>query len=119
MIIYENEIIGKGNSVSEFGNEMFILFGDSAPDTLKDYCYTIEPKKVNGEIKEGDILELDGSKFEILAVGNVAQKNFEDLGHLTVNFSESGDADEVLPGAIVVKGKNNGIDIGTVIRIEA
>lgn len=118
MIKYENKIIGKGNSVGEFGNEMFILFGDSAPDTLKDYCYTIEPKKVDGEIKVGDVLELDVNKFEILAVGNVAQKNFEDLGHLTVNFSESSEIDEVLPGAIVVKGQNNGIDVGTEIKIE-
>ena len=117
MIKYENKIIGKGNSVGEFGNEMLILFGQSAPDTLKEYCYTIEPVKVDGEIKVGDILELDDNKFEILEVGNIAQKNFEELGHLTVNFTESDTFDEVLTGAIMVKGKNNGIDVGTTIKI--
>ena len=42
-LVYENKIIGAGDMVSAFqGEKMFILFGDNAPDTLKDFCYTID-----------------------------------------------------------------------------
>ena len=41
-VIYENEVKGIGDMVEAFKDEgMFILFGDNAPDTLKDFCYTI------------------------------------------------------------------------------
>ena len=34
MIIYENIVKAKGSLVGEFGDGMFILFGDNAPDML-------------------------------------------------------------------------------------
>ena len=40
-VIYDNKVKGLGACVAEFEG-MFILFGDNAPDTLKDYCYTID-----------------------------------------------------------------------------
>ena len=54
-------------------------------------------------IEVGQTLKVDGEEFEILGVGDVAEKNLVDLGHLTVHFS--GDLDNLLPGAIVVEEK--------------
>ena len=117
MIIYENTIKSKGSLVGEFGDGMFILFGDNAPDMLKDYCYGIDVVPTNATIEVGQTLKVDGEEFEILGVGDVAEKNLVDLGHLTVQFS--GDLDNLLPGAIVVEEKScPAIDINTKITIE-
>lgn len=114
--IYENKIKAQGELVEEFGREMMIFFGDNAPDTLKDYCHLIDIKKVNGQIKAGDYFEVDGSKVKILAVGEEAQSNLENLGHLTVNLSEN--LDDLLPGAIICEnGKLNKLEIGSTIKI--
>ena len=67
--------------------------------------------------KVGQTLKVDEEEFEILGVGDVAEKNLVDLGHLTVHFS--GDLDNLLPGAIVVEEKScPAIDINTKITIE-
>ena len=117
MIIYENTIKSKGSLVGEFGDGMFILFGDNAPDMLKDYCYGIDVIPTNSTIEVGQVLKVDDHVFKILGVGNVAEKNLVDLGHLTVHFS--GDLDSLLPGAIVVENKScPKIDINTKITIE-
>lgn len=114
--IYENVIKSKGGLVGEFGNTMFITFGDSAPDTLKDYCYSIDVKETTGTIRVGQYLNIDGEKFEILKVGEIAEQNLVSLGHLTVNFDGGQD---VLPGAISVEAKDcPKLDIGTVLKIE-
>lgn len=115
-LIYENVIKNKGESVGEFGDSMFITFGDTAPDTLKDYCYTIEAKPTSGKIEPGQFLVVDNERFKILVVGNIAEKNLVSLGHITVNFT--GEL-ESLPGAIVVEKKScPKIEIGSVIKIE-
>ena len=72
MIIYENTVKSKGSLVGEFGDGMFILFGDNAPDMLKDYCYGIDVVPTNTTIEVGQTLKVDGEEFEILGVGDVA-----------------------------------------------
>lgn len=114
--IYNNKIINAGKSVETFGKEMIILFGDNAPDTLKDYCYSIPIVQTTGTIKPGQFFVIDGVKFEILHVGELAEKNLNGLGHLTVNFTAEKDAS--LPGAIIVEKKVHApIKIGSVIEI--
>ena len=117
-IIYQNKIKNMGESVEAFGGEMIILFGDAAPDTLKDFCYTVDVVDTNAPIEEGQILKIDENEYKILAVGEIAERNLTSLGHLTVNFS--GDVSGLLPGAIVVEKKENpGLKIGTEIAIIA
>ena len=117
MIIYENTVKSKGSLVGEFGDGMFILFGDNAPDMLKDYCYGVDVVPTNETIEVGQTLMVDEEEFEILGVGDVEEKNLVDLGHLTVHFS--GDLDSLLPGAIVVENKScPKIDINTKITIK-
>ena len=55
MIIYENTVKSKGSLVGEFGDGMFILFGDNAPDMLKDYCYGIDVVPTNATIEVGQL----------------------------------------------------------------
>ena len=116
MSIYKNKVKAAGKDVKAFGGEMLILFGDNAPDTLKDYCYTIDVKPTEGTIKKGQKIKFDNNDYEIVEVGDIAEKNLVNLGHLTVHFS--GDPAQCLPGAIVVENKPApDIQIGTEIEI--
>ena len=95
---------------------MIIFFGENAPEELRDYCYSLELKEVNGNIKVGDFIDIDDVKAKILAVGNEAQSNLEGLGHLTVNLS--GNVEDLLPGAVVTEiAELPDIKIGTEFKI--
>ena len=103
-VIFQTEVIDLGEQVDAFFEEgMFVLFGENVPDTLKDFCYFINTKYVDGTIRQGDRLVIDGSEFLITAVGDIAQSNLEALGHLTVVFSGAKEAG--LPGSICVEAK--------------
>lgn len=116
-VIYKNIVKNIGSLVESFeGEEMFILFGDNAPDTLKDFCYCIDLKKVEEEIKPGQFVVIDGAKFKITALGDIAQRNLESLGHVTISFDGSTVA--TLPGTInVEKADMPKLDVGTQISI--
>lgn len=117
-IIYENVVKGKGELASAFLEEKtIILFGDSAPDTLKDYCYSIDVKNAAATIEAGQILEINGKEYKIVLVGDVVQKNLEALGHISIRFTGESDG---LPGTIVVEDSEVPVlDVGSVIRILA
>lgn len=103
-VIFHTEVIEFGEQVEAFFEEgMFVLFGENVPDTLKDFCYFIDSKDVDGTIKAGDRLIIDGNSYEITSVGEIAQKNLENLGHLTVVFNGAKEAG--LPGSICVEAK--------------
>lgn len=103
-VIFQTEIIELGEQVDAFFEEgMFVLFGENVPDALKDFCYFIDTKDVDGTIKPGNRLVIDDNEFLITAVGDIAQPNLEALGHLTVVFSGAKEAG--LPGSICVEAK--------------
>lgn len=115
-IKYETKVVEIGNNIEEIGNDLIILFGSKVTEDLKDYCYIINTNKTKGEIRTGDYIDFDGSKFQILGIGELAQKNLESLGHLSIYTS--GDLSELLPGAIVVESNDElKIKEGTSIRI--
>ena len=117
-IIYDNIIKNVGPQAEVISEEkMFILFGDNAPDLLKDFCYTIDVKNLNGNIYRGSILEVDGKEYKITAVGNIAEKNLVDLGHVTFMFDGSKEAS--LPGTIYVeKSEVPKLHVGSTILIK-
>lgn len=102
--IYENKITGLGNQVEAFLDEgMFILFGNHVPDSLKEFCYLMDVNPVNGQLRPGQKLIIDDVSYDITAVGSLAQKNLESLGHLTIVFNDASEAG--LPGSICVDDK--------------
>lgn len=116
-MIYQATIKAKGDMVDAFKEErIFVTFGDNAPDTLKDFCYSVDVNPVNEEVKEGCKLVIDGKEFSIVKVGNVANENLANLGHVTYNFN--GVDGECLPGTICVEEADvPTLDIGSVISI--
>jgi len=119
MIIYENRVKAMGNSVEEFKDSgMFIIFGDNAPDELKDYCYSVDVTPINGTITPGQTLKVGGESYKITAVGYEAPVTLEGLGHCTINFG--GQTEAELPGTIYVEKKPMPeVRVGTAIQIIA
>lgn len=118
-LVYKNTIKSIGSAVETIeGEEMFILFGDNAPDMLKDFCYCVDIQPVNSTIEVGQMLIIDGQEFKISAVGSIAEKNLASLGHVTIVFDGSVEAS--LPGSIYVeKGSVPTLKVGTEISIVA
>ena len=116
-ILYQVTIKGKGAMVDAFREEgIFVTFGDNAPDTLKDFCYSIDVNPVDGEVTPGCKLVIDGKEFKIVKVGEVANENLKNLGHVTYNFG--GEDAECLPGTICMeKAELPALDIGSTIAI--
>lgn len=116
-IIYENKVKGMGDSVEEFkGDNMFIIFGDNAPEEIRDYCYSVDITPLNGTIAAGQTLKVGDNSYKITSVGYEAPVTLAGLGHCTINFS--GLTEPELPGSIYVEEKPMPeIGIGTVIQI--
>ncbi len=87
-VIYRNQVKATGSSVDEFkGSGMFIIFGDNAPEELRDYCYSVNINPINGELKAGQFLIIDDQAYEITCVGPEAPVTLAGLGHMTVSFT--------------------------------
>ena len=116
-VIYDNEVKELGACVDEFaGGDMFIIFGDSAPAELRDYCYLVSVNPINGTIASGQYLVIDDMEYRITAVGAEAPVTLAGLGHMTINMSGKTTAE--LPGTLYTeKADIPFIDVGTKIKI--
>ena len=116
-VIYENKVKALGSCVNEFQDEnMFIIFGDNAPEELRDYCYSVDVNPINGTIRAGQTLIVGDSSYKITAVGPEAPVTLAGLGHCTINLSGQTTVD--LPGTLYVEKKPMPvITVGTVIQI--
>lgn len=115
MIYFETTIVEIGALAAEFESErMLILFGSEAPEGLKDYCYNIQAKPLEQEIKAGDQIVFDGNEYEITAIGTTANETFKQLYHMTIKFDGKKTPD--LPGTMHVAAKDfPKLSVGTTI----
>ncbi|MCM3728146.1 PTS glucitol/sorbitol transporter subunit IIA [Neobacillus cucumis] len=92
-----------GPAVPEFKEEnLLILFGTAAPPELKEIAVVHQVnQQPENSIVEGGTLEIGNKIYKIEKVGSLANKNFEDLGHLSIYFNDD-TSQELLPGAILV-----------------
>ena len=116
-VSYENQVKALGSCVDEFKDGgMLIIFGDNAPEEIRDYCYSVSVNPINGTIAAGQTLKFGNSTYKITAVGSEAPVTLAGLGHCTINFSGQTTVD--LPGTIYVENKPQPeISVGTVIQI--
>lgn len=80
---------------------MILLFGDMAPEDLRQYCFILNSHELLEEIQPGDFLSIDGYVYTIEEVGSVANENFKNLGHITLHFQY--EESEILGGSIYLK----------------
>lgn len=102
-MVYKTNVLEIGSMVPAFAEEMLIvLFGTTAPNELRDISVIHEPESNSQKniLKVGTRLEMGGQTYEVTAVGNAANANFDELGHVSIYFK---DTDDLLPGAISVQ----------------
>lgn len=115
-MVYQTTVKGMGAEVNAFAGEgIFVSFGNQAPDSLKDFCYIVDLNPVEGELQPGCKLVIDETEYKIVQVGEVAQENLNNLGHVTFSFNGNG---ECLPGSICMeKSELPQLKVGSTISI--
>jgi glucitol/sorbitol PTS system EIIA component len=99
-------------------DKILILFGPQAPKELREMAVIHEFKDLGEEpLKEGGTIQFGDESFTITALGNLANKNFKELGHISIYFQEP--MDNVLPGAVFAAPHTfPTINEGTVIELK-
>lgn len=116
-IKYELEVTRLGELVSEFLNSgIIVFFGEQAPDELTDFAIIHNGTELREQIIPGDHVQVADESFQILAVGDVANQNLANLGHLVMKFN--GKTEPELPGDVCVEARPlPEISVGTTIKI--
>lgn len=99
----QSKILEVGEMVPAFEEEMLlVLFGPTATNELKQICVVHEfVEKPSNLLKHGGKMKIGNVEYTITHVGDAANKNFEELGHISIYFRTG--ENEVLPGAIIAE----------------
>ena len=118
MIKYQATITAIGPYVAEFiDHNILVLFGDQAPEELAEFSIIHDGKDLKGTLSVGDIVFLGETEFKVLAVGEVANDNLKNLGHVILKFN--GETEPEMPGDVCVEALPlPAIEPGLEIRIE-
>jgi PTS system glucitol/sorbitol-specific IIA component len=104
VVKYQAKITQIGPLVGEFtAAGVLVLFGEDAPEELKEFSIIHDGKLLHKEVAPGDWFCLEDGKYRILAVGEVANTNLGNLGHLILKFN--GIDTPEMPGDVCVEAK--------------
>jgi PTS system glucitol/sorbitol-specific IIA component len=119
MVKYQGTVTAIGPYVGEFiDHKILVLFGEEAPEELAEFAILHDGKELKEELVVGDRVFLDDFQYQVLAVGEVANNNLKNLGHLILKFN--GEHEPEMPGDVCVENKPlPEIEPGLKIRIEA
>lgn len=102
MVKFEAKVTTIGPYTQEFlDHNIIVLFGDNAPDELVEFSVIHDGKTVHAPVEVGDVIQINDEQFSILAVGEVANDNFKNLGHLVLKFN--GETEVEMPGDVCVE----------------
>lgn len=118
MIKYQATITAIGPLVSEFiDHNILVLFGETAPEELAEFSIIHDGKDMQGTLTVDDVVYLGEDGFVVLAVGEGANDNLKNLGHLILKFN--GETEPEMPGDVCLEAKSlPTIEPGLEIRIE-
>lgn len=83
-------------------NPFIVLFGEAAPDALREMAIIHNGKGTDGDPAPGDTFSFGDFTYKITAVGEEAKVTLRELGHCTVKFTAADEPD--LPGCIHLDG---------------
>jgi len=117
MVKYEAKVVELGPLVEEFLEAgIIVLFEIGAPPELAEFSILHEHGPLQAEVIVGDIIMIDDEAFRVTAVGDVANQNLANLGHLIMKCN--GLPEPELPGDVCVEVKPlPPISVGTKICI--
>jgi PTS system glucitol/sorbitol-specific IIA component len=106
---YQGEILAIGSLVAEFlPHGILIFFGETAPEELRDVALVHNGTQLVSDLAVGDCLKFfppantgQPQCYRVTAVGEKANANLAELGHVVVHFDGATTAN--LPGAISVE----------------
>ncbi|MCF8580067.1 PTS glucitol/sorbitol transporter subunit IIA [Enterobacter ludwigii] len=102
-VIYQTTITRIGQSAAEaLSDKMLITFREGAPADIEEFCFIHCHGELKGELKVGNQLELCDMHYAVTAVGDVAEQNLRELGHITLRFDGQSQAE--YPGTVHVAG---------------
>lgn len=86
-VIYQTTITRIGQSAADaLSDQMLITFREGAPADIEEFCFIHCHGELNGELKAGSQLQLGEARYAVTAVGDVAEQNLRELGHITLRF---------------------------------
>lgn len=92
-----------GDAADMIEEGVIILFGEPVPPALFDVSVVHEgAQSPTREIAAGDLVAFGEQSFEITAVGDKANANLTELGHVVLYVNQP--EQELLPGAILATG---------------
>lgn len=102
--LYQSEILHIGAFAKEaLEDNMFITFKQGVPADIADYCFTLSHGELIADMSVGDTLSLGEKHYIITALGDVANQNLRELGHVTWRFDGADVAE--YPGSVHLKGE--------------
>jgi PTS system glucitol/sorbitol-specific IIA component len=118
MSVYRTTVTKVGPQVPDFiATGLLVLFAEGAPEELHAFSVLHQPDPISRPVRAGDRLVLPADEYTVTAIGDVANKNLEALGHGV--FKANGRTEPDLPGDICIEQKPlPAIDVGMEIRIE-
>lgn len=103
MYQYRTTILSIGQYAQEaLADNMMVLFGEDAPEDIKEYCFVHSQDRLKSELDLNSTLLIGDCAYIVTSVGNVANHNLRELGHVTLKFD--GQKTPELPGTIHLIG---------------
>lgn len=115
--IYATTATSIGELVPQFREAGYLVFfGANAPEELHDFCILHEVEHQEDQLRVGDVVVVGETQLRVLAVGDVANENLMNLGHL--NLKANGLTTAEMPGDVnVAEGELPVVEVGTRITI--
>jgi glucitol/sorbitol PTS system EIIA component len=100
--IYELTITAIGPLVAEFTEVgVWVFFHDGAPDELVEFVLLHRAGAPREPLAAGQVLEIDGQRYTITGVGELANGNIRELGHMVLKAN--GALTPELPGEVCIE----------------
>lgn len=115
---YDRRVTSVGALLDEFVSAgVLIFFGVGAPEELAEFSVIHDGASLREPVEPGDVVTVAGSRYTVLAVGEVANSNLANLGHLVLKAN--GQTSVEMPGDVCVEELPfPSIDVGATFTIE-
>jgi glucitol/sorbitol PTS system EIIA component len=101
-IRYATTVTAVGEQVAEFVTQgLLIWFAEGAPEELHFFSVLHQPTVTAGGVRPGDVVRIDDRALLVTAVGDVANQNMVQLGHM--DLKANGAEEAPLPGDICLE----------------
>ena len=101
---YRSRVVAVGPFVDDFiDQQVLVFFQAGSPEELAEISVLHEALTPPATVAPGDQLRLGAEPYDVLAVGDVANENFANLGHLDVKAN--GLTEPEMPGDVCVENK--------------